>query len=390
MLKNLFIHNLNKNLFTLILSISLISIFSGPLITAGFATISAYILFHRQASNISLLEIFKTPSFIVISIFVLYSLLGYFWSIDPSKNLSSLSKLCVIMLASYILKAKLPSGDFSYNSNKIISFFILINLVILAEYLFEYPTYRFVLKLLSEPIQIREPMDKAIALITMLIPACYVFHYKKSKLYFFLIIITVINYILYPMLAAQIAVLLMISVIMLSVLLGRKFIAFFLSSIILYFLLAPLIFLYLLNLPFVLKSFHHLPLSWMYRVLMWQKTSEMILHKPFWGYGLNCSNATNNIAKFSNGAAIQLHPHNMFLQVWLESGAIGVCMIAIFLGIIFKNIYSLNNKKLQIAYMGLISVILVFANVSFGIWQSWFICSLAISCLMYKLIDRSV
>jgi O-antigen ligase len=102
------------------------------------------------------------------------------------------------------------------------------------------------------------------------------------------------------------------------------------------------------------------------------------------GYGMNCSEYTNNLTLFPG--KIPLHPHNMFLQLWLEMGLIGVGLIAIFLGLLFLQIIKMKNQKLQLSLVGIISSFLVYANFSYGIWQTWLLCALGIGVVVSKVL----
>ena len=65
-----------------------------------------------------------------------------------------------------------------------------------------------------------------------------------------------------------------------------------------------------------------------------------------------------------------LHPHNSSLQIWLELGAVGAIIVAVF-GWIF--IRKLEDDDTDPVLFGVVISILAFNFISFGVWQSWWI-----------------
>ena len=87
-----------------------------------------------------------------------------------------------------------------------------------------------------------------------------------------------------------------------------------------------------------------LPLSGMNRLITWKFTSQKIMEKPLLGWGLRTSrilpgggekydivrvreNGSRDV--ISRDFFIPLHPHNQFLQIWLELGALGAVAFAL-------------------------------------------------------------
>lgn len=74
---------------------------------------------------------------------------------------------------------------------------------------------------------------------------------------------------------------------------------------------------------------------------------------------------------------IPLHPHNGILQVWLELGAVGALIL---LGVLWAVIQSirrfLDDKIHRAAALGAFTGWLGIASISFGAWQSWWLASI--------------
>ncbi len=128
-----------------------------------------------------------------------------------------------------------------------------------------------------------------------------------------------------------------------------------------------------------------LPNSATHRLLIWQFVTQRIFEKPFLGWGVNTArqipgggekytlkvNTPNNkkIVLFRE-SFLPLHPHNASLQIWLELGAVGAIIIAVF-GWIF--IRKLEDDDTDPVLFGVVISILAFNFISFGVWQSWWI-----------------
>jgi len=128
-----------------------------------------------------------------------------------------------------------------------------------------------------------------------------------------------------------------------------------------------------------------LPNSATSRLIIWQFATQHIFEKPLLGWGLNTARkipgsgekytlkvdtaAGKNIILFEE-SFMPLHPHNAALQIWLELGAVGALIVAIF-GWLF--IRKLENMHTDPVIFGVVISILAFNFISFGAWQSWWI-----------------
>jgi O-antigen ligase len=109
----------------------------------------------------------------------------------------------------------------------------------------------------------------------------------------------------------------------------------------------------------------HLPISWDQRMGYWTFAMARIADHPFRGWGLDASRG------FS--PAIQLHPHNGALQIWLELGAVGAVFGALTWAFLFRRLARDKRSVLTAATAGSATVYLFFGLVSFGVWQEWWL-----------------
>ena len=115
----------------------------------------------------------------------------------------------------------------------------------------------------------------------------------------------------------------------------------------------------------------------MQRLEIWNFTSEKINGSPFVGHGFGAARSISatsiNIAN-TNWKAMPLHPHNSFLQVWLELGLLGVLILCYYLHLLFKNIKEkVVSKSIQACLASTLISTLILSLISFGIWQYWWI-----------------
>lgn len=153
-------------------------------------------------------------------------------------------------------------------------------------------------------------------------------------------------------------------------------------------LLAPVVPRYILNQDTLgIEGQKRLPYSWQHRVQIWQFTAGHIAEKPLFGAGFDAARTipgqdepvsfyAPDGRQVKNKKLFSLHPHNAYLHVWMELGAVGAVLAALtgagLLGLILR-----LSKDVRVQALGAATAtsFLVNASVSFGIWQSWFLAS---------------
>ncbi len=123
-----------------------------------------------------------------------------------------------------------------------------------------------------------------------------------------------------------------------------------------------------------------LPVSWAQRMGYWSHAIGKIADHPFRGWGLDASRA------FS--PAIQLHPHNGALQLWLELGALGAAAGALVWAFAFRRLARDERSVLTAATASSAAVYLFFGMVSFGIWQEWWLALAALVAVIAALGEK--
>lgn len=131
--------------------------------------------------------------------------------------------------------------------------------------------------------------------------------------------------------------------------------------------------------------------SIIHRLLVWEYVAKEILKRPILGHGLGTSRliGQNIILKVPNTTqeikgGIPLHPHNNFLEIWLELGLLGIIAISLLWIKIIK--FGMNiRKKSYVLGTGVctsIVTIFVISNLSFGVFQAWWMASIGLTFLI--------
>jgi O-antigen ligase len=117
--------------------------------------------------------------------------------------------------------------------------------------------------------------------------------------------------------------------------------------------------------PAEMRTEMHLPGSHYHRLSIWNFTADRVAERPIVGRGLETSKVIPGNKTRPDGidAALPLHPHNAALQMWLELGVA--------------------------AAAGCFVSATVFALISYGIWQSWWLPALTIAGASMTLAYRS-
>ena len=122
-----------------------------------------------------------------------------------------------------------------------------------------------------------------------------------------------------------------------------------------------------------------LPYSAAQRIEIWRHIGQAIAEHPLLGIGIDGARHTLSVAPGSIEGA--LHPHNAFLQIWLELGVIGVAWLVGFLLFLGSLIGRMPVEARPYADAALAAAVLV-SSFAWGIWQTWWIATLFVSAAL--------
>ncbi|MCA8888565.1 MAG: O-antigen ligase family protein [Parvularculaceae bacterium] len=135
-----------------------------------------------------------------------------------------------------------------------------------------------------------------------------------------------------------------------------------------------------------------LPASWLQRVIIWQgAASQALSHCLPFGCGADYARVWHESAAeiAMPGSPIPLsemptHPHNLFLQVWLELGIVGVLSLAalcVFGVRAALNFVQLGGAMAAAAMTGAAAAICLSFQVETSLWQVWRLAAIALAVL---------
>lgn len=122
------------------------------------------------------------------------------------------------------------------------------------------------------------------------------------------------------------------------------------------------------------------------RLEIWAAIAQRVAEQPWLGYGVEATRGMTNLlvgAHFFWHDSV-LHPHNMVLQLWVEMGLLGVVVHLVFIWALAWRILRHDNWLLRAGLFASFFAGLVALNLSFGIWQSWFVASLFLVAYVAK------
>lgn len=123
-----------------------------------------------------------------------------------------------------------------------------------------------------------------------------------------------------------------------------------------------------------------LPASWAQRLVAWRAASERALIDCFpWGCGADYARAWRGLGEMiavPNSPiavpAMPLHPHNAFIQIWLELGLPGVIALSVAAAALFRALARLqSDAATSAAICGVIAAAFFSVMLEASIWQAW-------------------
>lgn len=132
-----------------------------------------------------------------------------------------------------------------------------------------------------------------------------------------------------------------------------------------------------------------LPYSIRHRLAMWSFAIEKINDHPLagWGMGMSRYIPKEDRRLLPNMEIMPLHPHSIVLQTRLELGVPGAVLLATLIFMVFFSISrhpDLRNSPLGGAALASACAWFFIANVSYGMWQSWWLASAFILASMLR------
>jgi O-antigen ligase len=126
-----------------------------------------------------------------------------------------------------------------------------------------------------------------------------------------------------------------------------------------------------------------LPYSWNARLEIWSYIGDRIREQPWIGHGLDAARA--------HEPEVPVHPHSASLQIWFETGALGVLLATALLIAGGRALVRAigDNRPAAAAAAGTLATLGVIANVSYNLWAEWWFSTFFIAAGLIGALARS-
>ena len=137
-------------------------------------------------------------------------------------------------------------------------------------------------------------------------------------------------------------------------------------------------------------------MSWniKHRLIIWQFALERFHEHPLLGWGLDSSRflpgGNITIPGVEGAEFMPLHPHNGFLQIWIEMGVPGVLLLTACLVSHFRRLTACRTEGpfLFGAAVAASFAFLAQGLLSYGAWQSWWIALAFLAVISFRFLKE--
>jgi hypothetical protein len=381
---------------------------------------------------------------LIVILSILIVIISFFWSINSERTLEVIGPITGILIAIYI-SLNISSNNRILNIENIIGFpLILISICILLDIILK-TEIRSTLAIMAgdAPTSKSANFSRGIIIITMIMPLIIALYIHKNKklmaLFIFLLVSSMV--LLGPNEASKVAFICTIISSTIIYFLGPKSFLYFGIISYIFILFLPIISTTItpkignINKSVIFEKEKIVPFSYIlkhskggdlnekkinsalcsqngnihsckqiyqwqetplggsiiHRLLVWEYVGKKIHEKPFLGHGAGTSRliGQNIILNIPNTkkqikGAIPLHPHNNFLEIWLELGLLGIIVISLLWIKIIKFGINIRKKSYVLGTGVCASIVSIFviANLSFGVFQAWWMASIGLTFLI--------
>ncbi len=158
-----------------------------------------------------------------------------------------------------------------------------------------------------------------------------------------------------------------------------------------YGLAAPWISLHLLTADAGFRLISSLPLSAYHRLAIWEHAAARIADHPLVGLGFGTarwiSDQHHQMVISADPRAhldvMPLHTHNNWIQLWLETGVIGLLVAIALVALVAVGARRrFEARPPLMATAGAAAAAMTVASMSFGVWQEWWLSTLALAAVL--------
>ncbi len=136
----------------------------------------------------------------------------------------------------------------------------------------------------------------------------------------------------------------------------------------------------------------HIPNSGLHRLEIWDYMSLRILDRPLFGWGLGGAKhvpiSPQELQGYVWADGVGIHPHNQWLEIWVELGAAGMALAGLFLWLMLKQAARLPDGVRPFAYAAYAAAMacsLVNYEISTDSWWA----AIAATCFLFVVAKRA-
>lgn len=123
------------------------------------------------------------------------------------------------------------------------------------------------------------------------------------------------------------------------------------------------------------------------RFEIWANAAARVADAPILGVGANNTVVSDTVSRqtaANKKTSVHFHPHNMFLQTWLELGGFGATIMLAGILTLFRDIKKLDERVHDLA-LATVTVVFVQASATWNIWSAWFLVANVLIYLLFSL-----
>lgn len=129
------------------------------------------------------------------------------------------------------------------------------------------------------------------------------------------------------------------------------------------------------------------------RIVIWKHTADMAMTSPVYGVGAGAMYVMEQTdeqqrAPGENYPGVSPHAHNVYLQMWLELGAIGAALLTLFGLALIERMQALPQFDRPYAH-ATFTASMTMAAASYGTWQAWFMAMFGLTVICFALALRT-
>ncbi|HWK43538.1 MAG TPA: O-antigen ligase family protein [Stellaceae bacterium] len=155
-----------------------------------------------------------------------------------------------------------------------------------------------------------------------------------------------------------------------------------------------------IGVPFILRGLSlyrgalasHIKPSGVHRLEIWNYMTARVLERPLFGWGLSSAKfvpiTPAELQHYTYANADGIYPHNQWLELWIDLGAVGAAIGLIFALLVLRRIGHLRQDVRPFAYAGFASAMAV-SLVNFEVTTDSWWAALAAGAALFTLLDRS-